>query len=409
MKKVRSISILLSLNFVFIGLLLVSCNSIQTDNTPLLTANIREAIDRPVILRLGDEIKAAKYVPLEVTDDDASLVDGVYDYAVTSKYIYILPVKEPRIVLFDRNGHFIKTLIKEGQGPGEFSGMLICIQADEPNDRLYLYNSDRTLEYTLDGDFIREYRHDYQIIYARYLKPGRLAGVTFPFQPFDGGAFGIGVFDERGDTIETKNDFYSPLVPREKSGFTIGIAATYSDLQRSVLFKTGSNDTVFRISADRITPACVLNLRNSDAEVIRSLDVTDFSNIQADKKGPKDIFVQEMFDTRKYYYFRLWYNQGSYIASVDKKTGETLVEKCEMPGTIKELADVNLQHGMEGTRSFGNFPVWGRVVGDELIQVVTPYELSLYKPLRTITIPSELNMEKEEGNPILVFYSLHVS
>lgn len=406
MKKVRSTSILLNLNFVFISLLLVSCNPAQTDTSSLLMADIRGMIDKPAILNLRDEIKEVKYIPLEATKDDASLIDGVYDYAVTSKYIYILPVKEPRIVLFDRDGHFIKTLIKEGQGPGEFSGMLTCIQADELNDRLYLYNGDRALEYTLDGDFIREHKLDHHVLYARFLKPGCLAGVSFPFQPFDSGAFGIGIFDERGNTIETKNDFHSSLVSREKCGFTISVAATYSDFQRSVLFKTGSNDTVFRISADKITPACVLNLRNSDAEVIRSLDITDFSNMRADKKKPKDIFVQEMFDTPKCYYFSLWYDQGSYIASVDKRSGETLVEKCEMPGSIKELADANLLHGMEGTRSYGNFPVWGRVIGDELVQVVTPYELSLYKTLRTVTIPAELNKEKEEGNPVFVFYSL---
>ena len=45
-----------------------------------------------------------------------------------------------------------------------------------------------------------------------------------------------------------------------------------------------------------------------------------------------------------------------------------------MPGSIYELADANLQHGMQGTRSYRNFPVWGRVIKDELVQVVTPYE-----------------------------------
>ena len=126
-----------------------------------------------------------------------------------------------------------------------------------------------------------------------------------------------------------------------------------------MLFKTGSNDTVFCISADRISAACVLDLKNSDAEVIRSLDVTDMSNLRIEKKDPKDIFVQDMIEFPAHYYFRLLYNQGYYIASVDKKTGKTLVEKCEMPGSIYELADANLQHGMQGTRSYRNFPVWG--------------------------------------------------
>ena len=40
--------------------------------------------------------RGVTFVPLEVTTDDASLIDGVYDYAVTDRYIYVLPVKEPR-------------------------------------------------------------------------------------------------------------------------------------------------------------------------------------------------------------------------------------------------------------------------------------------------------------------------
>ena len=91
---------------------------------------------------------------------------------------------------------------------------------------------------------------------------------------------------------------------------------------------------------------------------------------------------------------------------MDKKTRKTLVEKSEMPGSIYELADANLQHGMQGTRSYRNFPVWGSVVKDELVQVVTPYELNLYKSLHSITIPQELDLKGEEGNPVFVFYSL---
>lgn len=108
-------------------------------NGSVLSFNRRykRGMDKPGLLGLGDEIKGVTFVPLEVTTDDASLIDGVYDYAVTDRYIYVLPVKEPRIVLFDRQGRFIRTLVKEGQGPGEFRGILPCIQVDERNDRLF--------------------------------------------------------------------------------------------------------------------------------------------------------------------------------------------------------------------------------------------------------------------------------
>ena len=405
MKSVKLASILFYLNSVFVVSCFVSCGSSPTEAPSLLTADIRGGMDKPRLLGLGDEIKGVTFVPLEVTTDDASLIDGVYDYAVTDRYIYVLPVKEPRIVLFDRQGRFIRTLVKEGQGPGEFSGILPCIQVDERNDRLFLFSNNRVWEYTLEGEFIGQSTHEYSVIYMRHIGKDRFAAISFPFQPFNGGGFGLGLFSRKGDTIAIKNDFYSFLLPHEKSGFTT-IAPAYSDAQNSVLFKTGSNDTVFSISADRISAACVLDLKNSDAEVIRSLDVTDMSNLRIEKKDPKDIFVQDMIEFPAHYYFRLLYNQGYYIASVDKKTGKTLVEKCEMPGSIYELADANLQHGMQGTRSYRNFPVWGRVIKDELVQVVTPYELNLYKSLRSITIPQELNLKGEEGNPVFVFYSL---
>ena len=73
---------------------------------------------------------------METTDDPASLLDGVSEYALTSKYIYVSPVKEQRIVQFDRKGHFIKTLIPFGQGTGELSNFLESILADEKNNPL---------------------------------------------------------------------------------------------------------------------------------------------------------------------------------------------------------------------------------------------------------------------------------
>mgnify|MGYP007090150689 FL=1 len=116
MKSVKLASILFYLNSVFVVSCFVSCGSSPTEASSLLTADIRGGMDKPGLLELGDEIKGVTFVPLEVTTDDASLIDGVYDYAVTDRYIYVLPVKEPRIVLFDRQGRFIRTLVKEGRG-----------------------------------------------------------------------------------------------------------------------------------------------------------------------------------------------------------------------------------------------------------------------------------------------------
>lgn len=109
---------------------MASCSSEQTPQE-LLSVDLRSGMDHPSMLALQDEIESVEYIPLETTADPASLLDGVSEYAVTSNYIYVSPVKEQRIVQFDRKGQFVKTLIPFGQGPGEFSDFLMGMQADE--------------------------------------------------------------------------------------------------------------------------------------------------------------------------------------------------------------------------------------------------------------------------------------
>lgn len=74
---------------------LASCNLNQVDQTGLLTASVRDALNSPATLSIADEIESVEYIPLEMTNDDASLIDGVVDFAITSKYIYVLVGKEP--------------------------------------------------------------------------------------------------------------------------------------------------------------------------------------------------------------------------------------------------------------------------------------------------------------------------
>lgn len=331
-------------------LLLVSCNS-RSEQSGCINADIRGQLGKSATLKLAEEISGATYIPLEVTKDEASLIDGVTTFAVTDKYIYVVPVKEMRVVQFDREGHFIKNLIQFGQGPGELNDAISNIQINERSNRLYLFGANQIFIYSMDGKFLQRINHKYQSVFECVVGPNRYAAVSFPYVPFVS-SFGIGVFSSKGDTIKAKNDFYSSVVPREKSGFTACMAVSYSDKPQSILFKTGSNDTIYRISKDVIEPVCVLNLKNSDKEIKRSLDITDFSVLQGKQGDDNDIFISDLFETPKRFYFRFRYNQGHCVASVDKKTGETLVEKCEQIGNLREMADANLLHGMTGTKVF---------------------------------------------------------
>ena len=385
--------------------LLAACQPKSETSVEMPTTNLRELISSTSTLALNEEIEQVEYIPLRTTQDDQSLIDGVTSFAVTSKYIYVYPVKEQRIVLFSRQGEFIRTLITFGQGPGEFNDMLSDIQVNEERNRLYLFGISSIWEYTLEGEYLQKYEYKQQAIFQRLLTADRLGAVAFPYMPFKNGSFGLGIFTLQGDTIAIKNNFYASGVAPEKSGFTIRSAASYTPIDNSILFKMGANDTVFRITDKTIEPACVLQLNNSDKEVRISIDATDFGSMQ-DFGSSSDLIISEIMETPSCIYFRLRYDDGHFVVSLNKQSGKTLVEKCIQPANLTTLSDANLLSGMLGTRSYQNFPIWGRMEGDCLAQVITPYELSLYKETNKITIPEALQGVGEDDNPIVILYHL---
>jgi len=391
---------------MFLLLIFSACTTKTKDVSEYSVIDLREVIDKEAGVNLADEIADVKYIPLQVTSDDESLIGEIADYAVTSNYIYILSAEESRVIQFDREGNFIKTLIKSGPGPQEFTGLLSGMQADEENNKLYLFGS-MIWEYSLDGEFINRHRTgEAPIMFERNIADGHFAAVAMAFVPFQAGSFGIGVFSDSGDLLFNKNDFYTSVVPPEKTGFTANFAATLSYDAHSLLFKTGSNDTIFRIAKDSIAVACVFNAQNSEEEIRRSSDVTDFSDISGLRRSGSEIYVQDMMETPSKFYFRCGYKQGFRIVSVDKKTAEVSVEKCLQPASLQELAKTTLFHGMLGSRSYNNFPIWGRCVKNELIQVITPSELSLYSEMKDISIPSFLQNVGEDDNPMFIIYKL---
>lgn len=390
-------------SYLFVLLALISCSpSIKEEKEGnIVTASVREAFQNLSTLPITEEIESVEYLPLEITDNDESLIDGVVDYAVTSKYIYVLVGKEPRIVLFDRQGNFVRTFLRQGQGPNDFRGMIGSLQVDEKNDNLYVIGS-KIGVYSLEGIFKKDLSLNRPFVYVHYLDHNYIAAICTPFIPFKDG-FGIGVFDENGDSIACKNNFYSDLVPRDISGFTFGMAASPSDNFKSVLFKMAANDTIFRLSAAGIYPELICNLNNSKEETIRGL------NIRKVTKFPSsyDIFVSDMFETNKYYYLRLMKDEKYYVASIDKKSGKTIVEQCLNPtDDIYTLADINIQLGLTGSKSWRGFPIWGRMLRENntLVQVITSYELEVYQNSGEIRIPDELISKIKGDNPIFVFY-----
>ena len=391
--------------FVILLVIFTACNSSDKKASTHIVVDLRNQVNQTEVTTLADEIKGVSYVPLEMTTDDASVIDGIANFAVSDKYIYVLPAKEMRVVLFGRDGKFIRNLINSGQGPGEFTGSICTMQFDRKTNRLYLFDVQDVWIYTEEGEFIEKRHYDLMSIMTYNLSDNEIGAISFPFVPFKQGSFGMGIFTSRGDTVAIENEvFYSSLVSEEKSGFTMDVATCFSDYPASILFKCGSNDTIYRIKSNGIECSWVVKLDNSDKQIVRSLDITDFS-VMSNLEDGNDIAITDLMETEKNLYLRFRYQQLNHVASIHKESGNVVVEKCEQPADYMALAKANLLQGMSGTKSYLNFPIWGRVENKELIQVITPYEMGLYGN-SSVTIPAELKHIKEDDNPVFIFYKL---
>lgn len=103
----------------------------------------------------GSLIKEVKLTPLETTDE--SLLDDVLKIHVSDSNIFIYDkFKGGGIVLFERNGKFIRR-IPNGKGPGELI-RLYDIGFDKHKNELIAYQHSFFSFFTRSGEFIRRVR-----------------------------------------------------------------------------------------------------------------------------------------------------------------------------------------------------------------------------------------------------------
>lgn len=137
-------------------------DSLYLDSTKLMQVDVQKAtkIDLNCFLKeqsfdFGANVQDVQLISLETIDE--SLVGNIYKIVVTDSMNYIFDhYKGGGVVIFDRNGKFIKR-ISPGRGPGELY-QLNDIDYDKQNNELLAYQHPFLLFYTSVGEYIRQIR-----------------------------------------------------------------------------------------------------------------------------------------------------------------------------------------------------------------------------------------------------------
>ena len=110
-----------------------------------------------------EDIAEVRYVPLETTDQ--SLIQGIHKMATSKDKIVICDIVQNTIFIFDKDGHYINSINKEGPGPQEYSSIQ-NFAVDFQKEEIYICDYPlkyRILTYSFDGGFIRESKLDQKI------------------------------------------------------------------------------------------------------------------------------------------------------------------------------------------------------------------------------------------------------
>lgn len=173
-------------------LLFVGCSNQKQDaSADLIHIDVFKAFETQKDVKVSEFIEKVEFIPLESTME--SWFGSGTDFSVGEKYILALDYKRRRTVLFDLQGNFIRTIGKQGKGPGELMEVReITMGPKEEFVFIYDVAQRKLVKYDVNGDFIKE-------VYVSELTPSRyikrlifINGEEFilanyrPYQPMDG-------------------------------------------------------------------------------------------------------------------------------------------------------------------------------------------------------------------------------
>ncbi len=232
---------------IILCLLLFSCNSKET-TLPLVDLT---SVTGNHILHLNELIKDIRLVRLE-TDEDI-LVPRFYQSIVGQKYILI--IGRDAVLQFDTDGNFIRTVAKQGKGPGEFVGINTFSINDEESE-FYLHDyrkSDQLSVYSLTtGKLLREFPLPKKRLSNFSIGKDHIVCICNVFSPLE-----LFTMSYEGELLDTIPKIH-PLNLRSYSS-----RGAYLARRDEILFYMNTvSDTLFQLDGVTLSPVFSIKVKN---------------------------------------------------------------------------------------------------------------------------------------------------
>lgn len=244
------------ITFLFIICLFESCYENPEKTTSLIVVDFEKSLNMECPMNMSDVADTIEYLELKTPKD--IIVTRITNIMLVDNFWIIHSIAG--ICKFTKEGEFIKMIGKKGQGPGEYL-QIRGIDYDSNLKELLVVDAQKILFYDLDGSFLR----DIKIVDDYFYNTGISDSVLWT------GSLGLHqdkhqvyAFNHQKDTL--------CFVPNPNYGIQVkntdGVYFSHSRFEKEFyrynenlyLKNRPSNDTVFRLSANRRYPYIVFDM-----------------------------------------------------------------------------------------------------------------------------------------------------
>ncbi len=152
--------------------------------------------------------------------------------------IYAVDTREMKISVFDRNGKFVRSFGRKGQGPGEFF-FLVSASYIRSRNELFVFDRLSGSYFNQDGIFVRNWRCHGNIVSLRADRQGRIRGLVevrtpdrldYQLRLFENEGQWGKILASRSQSLSEPDDPYQPILAyclSEDGQIIQGIPSTY--------------------------------------------------------------------------------------------------------------------------------------------------------------------------------------
>ena len=222
----------------------------QNDHVNNLILFEENSFEIPEQIRYSELFDSCYFVPLETTEE--SLLSEITQIKFLNEMIVIRDNKTKKVVLFSRDGKFLRNIGNAGRGPAEYMG-LAEIDVDSKNNHIFILDNTakRILTYDLQGNLINDFNLK---VYA----------IPFSFQYTGQGKFLVSLnpYSEKSHAlvlVDSKGRILRPMLDNAIYISTFLSPSNFFSTSTDIKFMTTYMDTIYQYKDGQLSPYIAIN------------------------------------------------------------------------------------------------------------------------------------------------------